>query len=99
MFPSVFNFKTSRDFEEGLVERENAVIEYVTNPNNPTGLPMEAMYPASPYIVYDYAYYWPHITNITVPMDEDIMLFTASKSLGAAGTRFGWAFVRDPDIA
>ena len=99
MYPSVYTFKTSRNFEKGLVQRENAVIEYVTYPNNPTGLPMEPMYPSSPYIIHDYAYYWPHLTNVTKAMDNDIMLFTASKSLGAAGTRFGWAFVRDPEIA
>ncbi|KAL0447154.1 UNVERIFIED_CONTAM: L-tryptophan--pyruvate aminotransferase 1 [Sesamum latifolium] len=44
-------------------------------------------------------YYWPQYTAITSPADCDIMLFTVSKCTGHAGSRIGWALVRDKDVA
>lgn len=41
--------------------------------------------------IHDLAYYWPQYTAISSPANHDIMLFTASKSTGHAGTRVGWA--------
>ena len=49
--------------------------------------------------MHDLAYYWPHFTPITEPKSEDVMLFTLSKLTGHAGTRVGWAFVRDERVA
>jgi len=37
--------------------------------------------------------------NVSTPLDEEIMVFTASKSLGLAGTRFGYGFIKDKQIA
>ncbi|KAL2497036.1 Tryptophan aminotransferase-related protein 4 [Abeliophyllum distichum] len=47
--------------------------------------------------IYDHAYYWPHFTAIPAPADEDVMIFTISKLTGHAGSRFGWALVKDED--
>jgi len=49
--------------------------------------------------VYDLAYYWPCYTTIDKRLDEDIMLFTTSKLSGHAGSRLGWAWIRDPNVA
>lgn len=75
-------------------------IELVTSPNNPDGSIRQAVANGDKGIlVHDLAYYWPQYTPITHRVDEDIMLFTISKSTGHAGTRIGWALVKDPKIA
>jgi L-tryptophan--pyruvate aminotransferase len=72
----------------------------VCSPNNPDGTIREAVLSsASGVAVHDLAYYWPQYTAITKRADHDIMLFTVSKSTGHAGTRIGWALVKDRDVA
>ncbi|KAL2497035.1 Tryptophan aminotransferase-related protein 4 [Abeliophyllum distichum] len=72
------------------------VIEFVTSPNNPDGLLRKAVLQGSSVnAIYDHAYYWPHFTAIPAPADEDVMIFTISKLTGHAGSRFGWALVKD----
>ncbi|MBA0732809.1 hypothetical protein Gogos_016875 [Gossypium gossypioides] len=75
------------------------VIEFVTSPNNPNGLLYKAV-PHGPNVktAYDRAYYWPHFTPIPAPADEDLMVFTLSKLTGHAGSRFGWAVVKDETV-
>ncbi|KAK9087011.1 hypothetical protein Syun_029405 [Stephania yunnanensis] len=71
-------------------------IEFVTSPNNPDGRIMEPVLKGSSVkTIYDYAYYWPHYTGISTPVDTELMIFTISKLTGHAGSRFGWAFVKD----
>ncbi|KAL1810350.1 hypothetical protein ACET3Z_027340 [Daucus carota] len=75
-------------------------IELVTSPNNPDGSIRQAVVNGDKGIlVHDLAYYWPQYTPISHRADEDVMLFTISKSTGHAGTRIGWALVKDPEIA
>ncbi|KAL0324893.1 UNVERIFIED_CONTAM: Tryptophan aminotransferase-related protein 4 [Sesamum radiatum] len=76
------------------------VIEFVTSPNNPDGNLREAVVPqgASVTAIYDHAYYWPHFTAIPAAADEDVMIFTISKLTGHAGSRIGWAFVKDEGV-
>jgi aspartate/methionine/tyrosine aminotransferase len=74
------------------------VLEYVTSPNNPTFLPRRPVLNGSQ-PVFDLAYYWPSMTPITHAFDEEIMIFTVSKVGGLAGTRLGWAFFKDPELA
>jgi histidinol-phosphate/aromatic aminotransferase/cobyric acid decarboxylase-like protein len=64
-------------------------IEFVTSPNNPDTALRKPVLAGSSAIV-DHAYYWPHLTHIPAPADEDVMLFTASKLSGHAGSRFGY---------
>lgn len=67
-------------------------IELVTSPNNPDGSIRQAVVNGDKGIlVHDLAYYWPQYTPITHQADQDIMLFTISKSTGHAGTRIGLA--------
>ncbi|KAK3165278.1 hypothetical protein QOZ80_1AG0031210 [Eleusine coracana subsp. coracana] len=73
-------------------------IEFVTSPNNPdTQLRKAAL--GESMAVFDHAYYWPHFTPIPAPADEDIMMFTMTKLSGHAGSRFGWALIRDEKVA
>ncbi|KAI3465435.1 hypothetical protein Pfo_022098 [Paulownia fortunei] len=72
------------------------VVEFVTSPNNPDGhLRKSVLQGPSVRTIYDHAYYWPHYTAIPAPADEDLMIFTISKLTGHAGSRFGWAIVKD----
>ncbi|KAM0920749.1 hypothetical protein ACQ4PT_007314 [Festuca glaucescens] len=72
-------------------------IELVCSPNNPDGAIREAV--LSGKAIHDLVYYWPQYTPITGAAAHDIMLFTVSKITGHAGTRLGWALVRDRDVA
>ncbi|KAL0408391.1 UNVERIFIED_CONTAM: Tryptophan aminotransferase-related protein 4 [Sesamum radiatum] len=75
------------------------VIEFVASPNNPDGnLKKAVLEGPSVKTIHDYAYYWPHYTAIPAPADEEVMIFTMSKLTGHAGSRFGWAIVKDKDI-
>ncbi|KAL0361824.1 UNVERIFIED_CONTAM: Tryptophan aminotransferase-related protein 4 [Sesamum radiatum] len=75
------------------------MIELVASPNNPDGNLQEAVL-RGPNVraIYDHVYYWPHFTAIPAPADEDVMIFTISKFTGHAGSRLGWAFVKDEDV-
>ncbi|KAB2624765.1 L-tryptophan--pyruvate aminotransferase 1-like [Pyrus ussuriensis x Pyrus communis] len=77
-------------------------IEVVNTPNNPDGTLREAVVKNrgdQGKLIHDLAYYWPQYTPITRPADHDIMYFTFSKSTGHAGSRIGWAIVKDKEVA
>ncbi|KAE8653846.1 Tryptophan aminotransferase-related protein 3 [Hibiscus syriacus] len=75
------------------------VIEFVTSPNNPDGRLNKAIVGGpSVKTISDRAYYWPHFTPIPAPADEDLMVFTLSKLTGHAGSRFGWAVIKDETV-
>nr|XP_027090819.1 tryptophan aminotransferase-related protein 4-like [Coffea arabica] len=75
------------------------IIEFVTSPNNPDGqLKKAVLQGPTVKAVYDHAYYWPPFTAIPSPADEDVMIFTISKLTGHAGSRFGWAVIKDKDV-
>ncbi|CAJ1953083.1 unnamed protein product [Sphenostylis stenocarpa] len=74
-------------------------IELVTSPNNPDGDMKKAILQGQfVKTIHDLAYYWPHFTPITAPADEDLMIFTLSKLTGHAGSRFGWAIIKDEAV-
>lgn len=65
-------------------------VEIVASPNNPTGFLQEGVLEGQNVrTVYDHAYYWPHFTAITEPVNEDLMLLILSKLTGHAGSRLG----------
>ncbi|XP_026661481.2 tryptophan aminotransferase-related protein 4-like [Phoenix dactylifera] len=72
-------------------------IEFVTSPNNPDGRLQQPVLQGSS-VIYDHAYYWPHFSAVKAPADGDLMLFTISKLTGHAGSRFGWAIVKDEGV-
>ncbi|CAN8290075.1 unnamed protein product [Cochlearia groenlandica] len=75
------------------------VIEIVTSPNNPDGKMKRAVLDGpNVKTIHDYAYYWPYFSPITHPTNEDLSLFSLSKTTGHAGSRFGWALVKDKAV-
>ncbi|XP_019196312.1 PREDICTED: L-tryptophan--pyruvate aminotransferase 1-like [Ipomoea nil] len=105
-YPEITDLVRSRCFKWGgdarSFERDDEpFIELVTTPNNPDGAIREPVVnrPHQGKVVYDLAYYWPHFTPITSPANHDLMLFTISKCTGHAGSRIGWALVRDKEVA
>uniref|UniRef100_A0A2N9IR09 Alliinase C-terminal domain-containing protein n=1 Tax=Fagus sylvatica TaxID=28930 RepID=A0A2N9IR09_FAGSY len=83
-------------------DKDEPYIEVVNTPNNPDGTTREAVVKngnGKGKLIYDFAYYWPQYTAITSAADHDIMLFTLSKCTGHAGSRIGWALVKDKNIA
>ncbi|XP_022773445.1 tryptophan aminotransferase-related protein 4-like [Durio zibethinus] len=75
------------------------MIEFVTSPNNPDGqLKKAVLHGPNVKTIHDHAYYWPHFTPIPAPADEDLMVFTLSKLTGHAGSRFGWAVIKDETV-
>ncbi|CAL5384293.1 unnamed protein product [Camellia sinensis] len=76
-----------------------SMIEFVTSPNNPDcQLNKAVLEGPSVKTIHDRAYYWPHFTAIPAPADDDLMIFTISKLTGHAGSRFGWALVKDETV-
>lgn len=67
--------------------KDEPYIDRVTSPNNRDVL-----------LIRDLTYYWPQYTTIKSRADHDIMLFTVSKSTGHAGSRLGWAILKDREI-
>ncbi|KAI3839143.1 hypothetical protein MKX03_032773 [Papaver bracteatum] len=79
---------------------EDPYIEVVNSPNNPDGLTRKPVVNVTGcMLLHGLAYYWPQYTPIASQLDQEIMLFTVSQSTGHAGTRIGWALVKDIDIA
>ncbi|KAF3445639.1 hypothetical protein FNV43_RR10815 [Rhamnella rubrinervis] len=75
------------------------LIEFVNSPNNPDGqLNKAVLQGRNAKAIYDRVYFWPHFTAIPAPADEDIMIFSISKLTGHAGTRFGWALIKDEAV-
>ncbi|XP_004300914.1 PREDICTED: tryptophan aminotransferase-related protein 2-like [Fragaria vesca subsp. vesca] len=80
--------------------KEGPYIEFITSPNNPDGFfRSSTVNRTGGMLVHDLAYYWPQYTPISLPADHDLSLFTFSKANGHAGTRIGWALVKDEEVA
>ncbi|XP_062193819.1 tryptophan aminotransferase-related protein 2-like [Phragmites australis] len=102
-YPAVTDFLQSGLFRwagDANSFKGDTYIELVCSPNNPDGSIREAVLASvTGKTVHDLAYYWPQYTPISKRAGHDIMLFTVSKSTGHAGTRIGWALVKDRGIA
>ncbi|KAJ6399139.1 hypothetical protein OIU77_019815 [Salix suchowensis] len=100
IFRSVnFNFQGDTSLWKNNSDAGTEIIEFVTSPNNPDGqLNKAVLHGSNVKTIHDHAYYWPHFTAIPAPADGDVMIFTLSKLTGHAGSRFGWAIVKDEAI-
>ncbi|CAN6353899.1 unnamed protein product [Urochloa humidicola] len=102
-YPSVTNFLNSGLYRWGgdanTFDGSNS-IELVCSPNNPDGGIRKAVIKSkSGMTIHDFAYYWPQYAPIMEAASHDIMMFTVSKCTGHAGTRIGWALVKDTQVA
>ncbi|CAO2205652.1 unnamed protein product [Urochloa humidicola] len=102
-YPSVTNFLNSGLYRwdgDANTFAGDKCIELVCSPNNPDGQIRKAVIKSkSAKTIHDFAYYWPQYTPIIEAAGHDIMLFTVSKCTGHAGTRLGWALVKDTEVA
>uniref|UniRef100_M1CXU9 Alliin lyase n=1 Tax=Solanum tuberosum TaxID=4113 RepID=M1CXU9_SOLTU len=103
-YPEVTNFVRSGLHKwagDAITFQKNGpYIEFITSPNNPDGVIREPVVNGDQgKLIYDLAYYWPQYTAITSPANHDVMLFTISKCTGHAGSRIGWALVKDKEVA
>ncbi|XP_010251125.1 PREDICTED: L-tryptophan--pyruvate aminotransferase 1-like [Nelumbo nucifera] len=103
-YPTLTEFLRSRLYrwagDAHGFDGDKPYIELVTSPNNPDGFTRKTVINRrGGKVVYDLAYYWPQYTPITIQADHDLMLFTVSKSTGHAGSRIGWALVKDKEVA
>jgi len=86
-------------FNGSLYQDPSTVIEFVQHPNNPDSELRYTQFPNASYAVYDLSYYWKSMTIITKQLNCPIMIFSTSYLTGHAGSRFGWAWIQDPQIA
>lgn len=86
---SLYNFVREPDRVKGIVRGQSSQIELIPSPNNPSFQIQEVPLNVSGPVVYNHAYYWPHLTPVIKAVDIDIMLFTLSKITGHAGSRIG----------
>jgi len=78
------------------------VVEFVTRPNNPDGTPTGEPPLPGALPIFDLVYNWPAYGPVVLSSRDApvaVAIFTASKILGHASSRFGWAFVNDEAIA
>ncbi|KAL5122864.1 Tryptophan aminotransferase-related protein 4 [Glycine soja] len=94
-----FSYEGDTSLWKNNTDSNSRFIEFVTSPNNPDGkLTKRVLEGPNVKTIYDRAYYWPHFTAIPSLADEDLMLFTISKLTGHAGSRFGWAIIKDEAV-
>uniref|UniRef100_M1BMT0 Alliin lyase n=1 Tax=Solanum tuberosum TaxID=4113 RepID=M1BMT0_SOLTU len=103
-YPNVTDFVRSRLHkwarDAKTFEKYGPYIELITSPNNPNEIIREPVVNGDQgKLIFDLAYYWPQYTAITLPANHDVMLFTISKCTGHAGSRIGWALVKDKEVA
>jgi hypothetical protein len=75
------------------------VVEIVTWPGNPDGQMSPPAYPNASMVIYDLVYYWPSSFPNISTLDVDVAVFSQSKLSGHAASRFGWAWLKDANIA
>lgn len=76
---------------------EDMFINIATCPSNPEN--KLEHWTRSKYMIWDLCYMWPHYTNDVRRVDENIMIFSLSKATGHGGSRIGWGFFADDEIA
>lgn len=73
----------------------------LTAPNNPDGTFTEYSAGIKRYgnKIIDACYNWPQYVNKVKKLDDELIIFSLSKATGHAGTRLGWALVKNESVA
>jgi len=95
------------NYEEAMdvVNRGDAIVDLITSPSNSGNMlasEQQLLGLPSTKQIWDLVYYWPSSyadKSKIVPLEEDIMIFSLSKLAGFSGHRFGWVWVKDPEVA
>ncbi|GAB2214291.1 hypothetical protein Droror1_Dr00018633 [Drosera rotundifolia] len=104
-YPAITDFLQSRLYKwagdaNTFTNTDAPYIEVVCTPCNPDGARHEPVVKRSnEKLIHDLAYNWPQYAPITEAADHDLMLFSMSKCTGHAGSRIGWALVKDEEVA
>ncbi|PRQ24596.1 putative alliin lyase [Rosa chinensis] len=94
-----YKFEGDGSLLQNITDGTKRVIEFVTAPNNPDGKLNKANFQGpNSEAIYDRVYYWPHFTPIPTPANDNVMVFSISKLTGHAGTRLGWAVIKDEEV-
>lgn len=88
-------FKFSSDNMSITHRNKNCL--FITLPNNPDSS-LKIPDADGTYKIYDLCYNWPQYGKIK-KYNEDVMIFGVAKATGHAGTRLGWAIVKDQHVA
>jgi len=72
-------------------------IEIKAIPNNPDNI-VKTIQNTAEFLITDLCYNWHQYTE-PKNYDEDLMVFSLSKMTGHAGSRIGWAWVKDKELA
>lgn len=93
-------FNAAGDFGNAVRHAKSDItgpwVRFATSPNNPDAREES---PEGEFKVVDMCYSWPQYTKKIERSTHDVMIFGLSKATGHAGTRIGWALVKDPDMA
>lgn len=102
MHQALINWIRFRDYLE--VDQEN-LLEFVTTPNNPDGRIIKPVTGAY-WTIHDRVNHWPFFMNadssdfyLETLENDKISIFSLSKVLSFSGSRLGYAFVKDKQIA
>lgn len=69
------------------------------SPNNPTGALRTPKVANKSMVICDFVYDWPYLAHGAVQTTRcDVMIYSMSKVTGHAGTRFGWALIKDKAV-
>ena len=91
--------------EAEVAAADDSLVQLVVSPSNTLNLlaaDQEPLIAPKARQVWDLVYYWPSCfadKERIVLLEEDVMIFSSSKLAGYAGHRFGWAWVKDGDVA
>jgi L-tryptophan--pyruvate aminotransferase len=94
-FPQLFEAQGLIEISGAEAQSRRNFTELVTHPSNPDFTTYKET--ASKWKVHDLCYNWPQYDKVT-KRDEDIMVFSLAKCTGHAGTRIGWAIIKDEAI-
>jgi histidinol-phosphate/aromatic aminotransferase/cobyric acid decarboxylase-like protein len=71
-------------------------VKFAISPNNPDGKDQKT---ARQMTIVDMCYNWPQYKAEVEKGIQDVMIFSLSKATGHAGSRIGWALIKDKDLA